>query len=110
MIQYYDLGVRDYFHSIMNIVETETPARVAKVNMVTNYYAQVKIDDKVAVRTKVIKMGTKSITLFQEVYNTLTKKICSDCQTIVAGFNPETGTSEVISEEWKQIIAEHENK
>lgn len=107
ILSYYDLGLSEYL-TLVGITGTLTGDGVAKVHVEMNFHDSILLDNNISVRTKVIKIGNKSLSFFQEILDTVSGSVKSDCTTVMAGFNALTHKSAEIREEWKNIIKEHE--
>lgn len=105
---YYDAGIYHYYGTVLkrnDLLDMENS--LVKVSITTNFYAPIHLDDVISVKTKNSKIGNKSITLYQEIYDDKGVKK-SDCTTILAGFNINTEQSCEIPLKWKKLISEHD--
>lgn len=107
IVEYFDIGLSSYFDTL-GLFSTIDGVGVAKVNVVMNFYDSILLEESIEVRTKVEKIGNKSLTFRQEIVNKETGGVKSDCVTIMAGFCSKNHKSAQISSEWKKIIREHE--
>lgn len=108
IVEYYDIGLSSYFDKL-GLFSSIDGVGVAKVNVVMNFFDSILLEEAIEVRTKVKKIGNKSLTFHQEIVNKEDGRVKSDCLTIMAGFCSKNHKSAEISYEWKKIIKEHEN-
>ncbi|MDH8701626.1 acyl-CoA thioester hydrolase [Dysgonomonadaceae bacterium PH5-43] len=104
---YYDLGKAEYFASVFPNLDFEKEG-VVVVNIEANFLSQIFADDQVAVQTAVTKIGTKSLTLVQQVIDTTTKEVKCVCKSVLVAFDIKKGDSKEIPQEWKEAISNYE--
>lgn len=104
---YYDLGKVEYFTSVYPDFANRKEGMVV-VNLEANFLAPILASDSVAVQTAVIKIGTKSMTLVQQVIDTKTNEVKCICKSILVAFDLRKGESKEIPEEWKEAIEAYE--
>ena len=72
---YFDLGKSDYFTQVINGPTSWTKEGLIAVATNTNYMAQIWYNEPIVVRTRLEKIGNKSLTLFQQIVNTQTEEV-----------------------------------
>lgn len=107
--QFFDLGKLEYFKAVAG--EDFNPAAIALVvvNVNCNFYAPVHIDDRVEVLTAAVRIGEKSVVLEQRLV-TASGDVKSMCTTVMAGFDPRTGQSAPVSDEWRRWLEAFEGR
>lgn len=96
---YLELGRIEWFHKIPVM---PMPCVVANLNI--NYLGEIRIEDKVYVTTRCIKVGNKSIQLSQEVY--ANDRCVTTAVAVLVGFDPETRKAAPLLAGWEPSIVE----
>lgn len=97
--EYFDLGRMEYFKSAFtsNINWEKFAAIIASIK--TDFASPIFINDKLLVKTKVTRIGTKSMKLTQHL--TDDKSILkATCESIMVSFDHKTQSSIEIKNEW----------
>lgn len=104
--QYYDLGKSDYFYQVLGFSDSWATRSdgVVKASLKTDFVEPIQINDKIEVHTAVEKIGNKSITIFQEIIETTSGRLKSQCRTVMVGYNPLTHQSFPIPDHWRAAI------
>jgi acyl-CoA thioester hydrolase len=129
-VDFLDLGKSDYFsrvvaHEAQSELETVTPV-IAAIKV--DFVAQVRYEDDVWVRTRVERIGTKSLTLRQQLFvrrasgkqNTAAAEstetictettcveaetICTEAETVMVAYNRTTGEAVEVPQAWRDRI------
>lgn len=106
---YYDLGKMMYYREVMGLKPGIAEESIVIVNCCSNYYAPVRIEDQITVETSIEKIGNKSITFWQQIVEKSTRKVKSDCRSILATFNAMNNESIPVPEKWRETIQKHES-
>lgn len=106
--EYYDLGKSDYFKEVLKlpIVWNERGFIAAATN--SSYIAEVKINDDIVVTTRVSKIGTKSITIYQEIIARNCGMVKSTSTSVLVAFDIVNHVSIEIPEHWREDIEKYE--
>ncbi len=107
---YYDLGRYEYFKKAYG-EEVEFPLIdfvVVIVSVKSEFKVPVFLDDKIAVETKVICIGTKSITFEQRITDTVSGEIKSSSECVMVMFDNKTGTSRAVTEKEKKLLVQYQ--
>jgi len=101
--EYFDLGRIFYFRKVFGepIDWDNFQAIVASIK--TDFMAPVFLNDQLVVKTKITKIGNKSIQLSQILVEG-EKVIKATCDSVMVGFNPKTQSSIEISDKWRKQI------
>ena len=106
---YYDLGKTEYFarvHPNLNLRKDG----VVVVHIEANFLSPILGNNRVAVQTTVTEIGTKSMTLLQQVVDTETKEIKCTCKSILVAFDLQKNESKEIPEDWKETVSAYEGR
>ncbi len=106
---YYDTGKVDYFVRVMGLDPHWTREAFIVVNTNTNYYEEVRVGSKFYLTTKILKVGTKSLTFEQEIVDSDSQFVKSRSESILVGFDLQTRQSIAVRDELRKLILEHEN-
>ncbi len=101
--EYFDLGRVFYFRAIFgkDIDWNNFKAIIASIK--TDFLAQVFLTDELFVRTKIVKIGNKSLTVVQHLVD-VEGEMKATCHSVMVGYDPATKDSVQISEEWRNQI------
>lgn len=102
---YYDYARMEYFAAVLGNQVNWMEFGVIMAGISINYYHPIKISDNIAVRSSIKKIGEKSITMVQEIYNTESLEICSDNKATMVGFSSSRNETIRIPEYWRQKIS-----
>lgn len=99
---YYDIGKNDYFGRVLGLEPCWKERGVIIVATSTSYKGQIRYMENIAVTTRAIRVGNKSFTLFQQIINTDTQEIKSECTSTLVAYNYTEQHSIEIPREWKE--------
>lgn len=105
--QYYDTAKTNYVAQVCPDVDWEKEA-IMVVHIESDFLSQISAADKVAVRTAVSRIGHKSFTLIQEVFDTDTQEIKCTCKSVMVAYNLEKKESMLLPEKWVEAIRRYE--
>ena len=105
--QFYDTAKTDYIASVCKGVDWERLAIVV-VKIDAEFVAQIKANDHIAGRTRVVKIGNKSFHLEQEIFDTDTQEVKSRCLSILVLYDLEQKLSMPFPDEWRKAISDYD--
>ena len=105
--QFYDTAKTDYIATVCKGVDWERLAIVV-VKIEAEFMAQIKGNDHIAGRTRIIKIGNKSVHLEQDVIDTDTQEVKSRCLSVMVLYDLEHHRSIPLSDEWRKAICDYE--
>ncbi|MDD3281226.1 MAG: acyl-CoA thioesterase [Bacteroidales bacterium] len=108
-LSYYDLGRLNYLEQLQNKKIVWNELDMVIVHISCDYMHSIYLDDTIAVETKVLSIGEKSVKMIQRIIQTQTGEIKSTCYSVMAGYDRENNCSKPISEVFKQVVATFEN-
>lgn len=108
-LSYYDLGRLNYLEKLQNKKIVWAELDMVIVHVSCDFMQSIYINDLIAVETKVLEIGEKSVKMIQRIIQTDTREIKSTCYTVMAGYDREKNCSKPISEEFKQYIFNFED-
>lgn len=109
-LEFFDLGKLRYFEDVLGRDFMKSPLKVVVVNINCNFYSPSFLNEKLEVRTAVVHIGEKSLTLEQRVVNCETDDVKCTATTVMAGFDPATMTSAAIPDDTRRYFSEYENR
>ena len=107
-MQYFDLGRLHYFLDVLRERMDWRKESLILVSVNVNFIAQVKLYDQVEVRTKVVKLGNKSLELVQQIYNTTSQIIAAEGKSVMVGYCGKDETSIPLPSRWREGIIQFE--
>ena len=87
---YFDVGKTEYYEKILG------------VSTATSYAGQVRMHDPVRVTTTCERIGTKSLTLFQQLL--VGEEVRSESRSVMVVFDFARQRSEPVPEEWRRRL------
>ncbi len=104
---YFDLGKTDYFERVIPEIDF-TGLCVVGASVKIDYILPVFMHSQIVVKTRVIKLGTKSMTLEHLISDTETDDIYATCTVVLVCYHVKEQASYPIPEEWKRKISDFE--
>jgi acyl-CoA thioester hydrolase len=105
--QFYDTAKTDYIATVCKGVDWERLAIVV-VKIEAEFVAQIKGDDHIAGRTRIVKIGNKSFHLEQDVIDTNTQEVKSRCLSVMVLYDLERQQTIPLPDEWRRAIIDYE--
>ncbi len=105
--QFYDTAKTNYFASVCQDVDWECVAIVV-VKIEAEFVAQIKADNHIAARTRVTRIGHKSFTLEQEVFDTDSQEIKSRCLSVMVLYNLKNHKAMTFPAPWREAITNYD--
>ncbi len=106
---YYDQGKNAYMQEVLGMKHIWEGYGFIQANTNTNFLIPIYIEDHISVRTRVTRIGTKSVTFYQEIVSADTSNVLSNCTSVLVGFDIPNKKSIVLLPEWTQAIRKHES-
>lgn len=80
------------------------------VHIETDFLAQIRATEPIAVETAVTAIGTKSFDLLQRAVNTQTGEVKCICRSVMVAFDLLQRDSKPLDEEWIEAICRFEGR
>jgi acyl-CoA thioester hydrolase len=106
--QYFDLGRMAYINEVFGEQMSWNREGLILVSISINFLNSIKLYDKVQVRTKVVRIGNKSLEMVQDILNETTSRIAATSRAVLVGYNGMEEVSIPIPERWRGQIAKFE--
>ncbi|MBD5265224.1 MAG: acyl-CoA thioesterase [Bacteroides sp.] len=105
---YYDTGKARYFEAVQGkkVEWKHVDTVIANVNCA--YMAPIYFEEDIEVLTACTAVYDKSFRLLQAIREKRTGQIKSMCETIMVSFDPSTGHSRPLPEEWRKMLDDYE--
>lgn len=103
---YFDVGKSDFFKQIAGIGLVWKRYGLITASTTTNYLAQTRYEENVAVETALEKIGNKSFTLFQRIVSLDNDQIKAESHTVLVAFDFECQTSIEIPKDWREAFVQ----
>lgn len=102
--QYFDLAKSDFFLSRLGgDIDLRSVAPVV-VNVNCDFAAPTLPGEPIEVRSRVTKIGEKSLTFEQSVVNPATGSLKCSCTTVMVAFNLRAGASVAVPDSWHALL------
>ena len=105
--QFYDTAKTDYIATVCKGVDWERLAIVV-VKIEAEFVAQIKGNDHIAGRTRIVKIGNKSFHLEQDVIDSDTQEVKSRCLSVMVLYDLERQQTIPLPDEWRKAISDYE--
>ena len=99
---YFDVGKTEYYEKILGAEVLSGGLRILTVSTATSYAGQVRMHDPVRVPTTCERIGTKSLTLFQQLL--VGEEVRSESRSVMVVFDFARQRSEPVPEEWRRRL------
>lgn len=102
---YFDVGKMEYYEKILGADALLGDLRIVTVSTSTFYLGQVRMTDPVRVTTTCERIGTKSLTLFQQML--VGEEVRSESRSVMVVFDFPNQCSRPVPDEWcRRLLAE----
>lgn len=105
---YFDLGKTTYFEDMKASHVSWTDGIIVVARIETDFLSPIYYKEAIAVDTKMIKIGTKSATLLQQLRSVKTQEIKCRCKSIIVAYDATLQTSMDIPSIWREAISIYE--
>ena len=107
---YFDMGRVDYFTRAgrQEFKMQHPPVMIANLNC--NFLAQTHWGEPIEVLTQVDHLGTSSLVMYQHLVNRDTREVKCSCASVMVHLSPDDFTPAPITDEWRQLIADFEQR
>ncbi len=109
--QYLDLGKTDYYRRVLALDALIHNPTLVIVSAKTDFAGQVRYEDDIVVRTWVERIGTKSVTLRQQIVRTGSggvkadaEAVCTDSESVLVCFDLASQQTLELPAEWRERI------
>lgn len=102
---YFDVGKMEYYEKILGADALLGDLRIVTVSTSTSYLGQVRMTDPVRITTTCERIGTKSLTLFQQML--VGEEVRSESRSVMVVFDFPNQCSRPVPDEWRRrLLAE----
>jgi len=105
---YFDLGKTTYFEDIRPTAISWTEGLIVVAHIEVDFFSPIYYKEKIAVDSKVVKLGEKSGTFLQQIRNVKNGEIKCRCKSIFVTYDALTQASIPIPENWRDAISKYE--
>lgn len=107
-LSFYDTGKANYFTEVTGRSMDWKHVDTVIANIDCAFIAPIFYGEDIEVLTTCISISEKSFHLLQMLREKKTGEVKSICETVMVSFDPSTGKSLPLSEDWKTMIKEYE--
>jgi len=101
---YFDLGRMEYLQQALGDDFEARDETVVLVHVEANYKIQTRLKDSIAVQTRVVGIGERSIKMQQEIVDTASGEVRVSSSSVLSGFSKRTQQSIPIKTEWRKMM------
>ncbi|MDR1810535.1 MAG: acyl-CoA thioesterase [Prevotella sp.] len=101
---YFDLGKVSYFEDIKASYVSWIEGIVVLAHLEVDFLSPIYYKEPLAVDTKALKVGTKSITLLQQLRNVKTQEVKCRCTSVIVAYDANLQASMDIPPVWKEAV------
>jgi acyl-CoA thioester hydrolase len=107
--QYLDLGKTDYYRRVLELDALLHDPTLVIVSVKTDFVGQVRYEDEIMVRTWVERIGSKSITLRQQIVSAeagdqSSESILTESESVLVVFDLATQSAVEVPSAWRERI------
>ena len=99
---YFDVGKTDFYRRVLGEEVLLGDLRVVTVSTSTSYMGQIRMHDDLRVTTTCERVGTKSMTLFQQLL--VGDEVRSESRTVLVVFDFVRQQSEPVPDAWRERL------
>lgn len=99
---YFDVGKVAYYDEVLGAEVLSGDLRIVTVSTANSYRSQVRFEDDVRVTTTCEKVGTKSLTLFQQL--TARGEVLSESRSVMVVFDFAGQRSAPVPDDWRRRL------
>ncbi|MDR0825618.1 MAG: acyl-CoA thioesterase [Prevotella sp.] len=105
---YFDLGKTSYFDVVKATAVSWTAGLIVLAHIDINFLSPIYYKEKIAVDSKIIRLGDKSGVFLQQVRNIKSNEIKCRCESTFVTYNAHTQSTMSIPDIWRQAISKYE--
>lgn len=106
---YFDLARSKYFEHVFNQKMNWKEQALVLAKITIEYLNPVYIDEKICVRTKVYKLGNKSLNMVQQLINSDSMELKAENDAVLVAFSHKKNNTINLPEHWRKAIRDYEN-
>ena len=107
---FYDTGKAHYFNSVGGKPVDWKHVDMVIANVNCSFMAPIVFGEEIEVLTTCLSISNKSMKLLQIIRESRTLQVKSMCETVMVCFDPATGQSNPVPEDWKKRAVEFEGR
>lgn len=107
-LSYFDLGKVDYFDKMRGSSVSWTEGSIVLARLEMDFLVPTFYREKVAVESKIIRVGNKSGNFIQRLVNTKTGEVKSICKSVFVFIDSESQKPDNIPYVWREAINKFE--
>lgn len=108
-VQFFDMGKLAYFKQFMGGKFEDEPTVPVVASLNCNFYAPAYIDDRLEVLTGIAQISNSSLVLHQRIVDSIGGVKCT-AVTVMVNVDARTHKSTPVSDRWRHVISEFEQR
>ena len=109
-LSYLDLARMEYFQKVYGQVIDWNDAALIVAHLDIDYLSPIMLNDKIEVHTKIYKIGNKSVSLHQNIVDSVSGELKTRTSQVMVAFSAKLGESIMVPETLKIRIREFEGE
>ncbi len=105
---FFDLGKTDYFDNIKPTAVSWTDGLIVVAHIEVDFFSPVYYKEKIAVDSKIVKLGDKSGVFLQQIRNVKSGEVKCRCKSVFVTYNASTQSSMPIPDDWREAVSKYE--
>ncbi len=102
---YFDMGKTEFYTTVLGITGVFDKLRIITASTHTDYLGQVRLTDDIEVRTRVSRIGNKSMTLHQRIM--CGERCLTESSSVMVAFDFELQQTVSMPEAWRAKLSEY---
>lgn len=104
---YFDIGKMQFYAKVLGKTIDCDSESLILVSTHANYRRQTRLYADLFVRTWIEKIGTTSITIYQELHDRTDGQINADCRTVAVAYDFDTEQTFPLKPEWREKMSQY---
>ena len=109
-LSYLDLARMDYFQQVYGEVIDWSDSALIVAHLDIDYLSPIMLNDKIEVHTKIYKIGNKSVSLHQDIVDSISGEIKTKTSQVMVAYSKKSGESIKVPEALKIRICGFEGE
>ncbi len=106
--QFFDLGRMSYFEGVLKERMNWLEEGLILASIHIDFKSQITLFDRVRVKTKIFRIGNKSISMLQELHNETTQSVAAVSKATMVAYNGRLSQPIEIPKRWRDRIVKFE--
>lgn len=105
---YFDFGKLNYFNQVLGFEVNWDTTGLVLAKITIDYLLPIELNEAIIVHTKIIKLGNKSLEVYQEISGSNESDVKATGLSVMVGFLKPKNETILIPNEWRKMISAFE--